>query len=67
MIDVYKPASGVGALAIANAMASGSATIPIVTPAPKSRANRLPSWPCSPSSRRGRMAKEGSFTLVMER
>lgn len=39
MMAVYSPRSGVRPLAIANAMASGSATMPTMTPAVRSRAN----------------------------
>jgi hypothetical protein len=37
MIAVHSPASGLSPLAIAKAMASGSATMPTVAPAPTSR------------------------------
>jgi len=37
MMAVHNPASGLRPLAIANAMASGNATMPTVAPAPKSR------------------------------
>ena len=41
MMAVHSPASGLRPLAIANAMASGSATMPTVTPAPTSASQRL--------------------------
>ena len=39
MTAVYRPRSGVTPLAMAKAMASGSATMPTMTPAPTSAAN----------------------------
>ena len=39
MIAVQRPASGLRPLAMAKAMASGSATMPTVAPAPTSRAS----------------------------
>ncbi|EWS64012.1 hypothetical protein Y695_02749 [Hydrogenophaga sp. T4] len=36
MMAVHRPASGLSPLAMANAMASGSATMPTVAPAPMS-------------------------------
>ena len=39
MMAVYNPRSGVTPLAIANAMANGRATMPTMTPAPKSATN----------------------------
>ena len=40
MIAVHMPASGLRPEAIAKAIASGSATMPTVTPAPRSRRKR---------------------------
>ena len=39
MIAVYRPRSGVTPLAMANAIASGSATTPTITPAVRSEVN----------------------------
>ena len=43
MIAVNRPCSGLTPEAIANAIASGSATTPTVTPAPRSATKRVPS------------------------
>ena len=40
MMAVHNPASGLRPLAMANAMASGSATMPTVMPAPRSANQR---------------------------
>src|SRR5574343_48322 len=50
---VTRPASGLTPEAIAKAMASGRATTPTVTPAPRSARKRRRSWPGRVSSRRG--------------
>ena len=47
MMAVNSPRSGLTPLAIANAMASGSATIPTMMPAPRSEKNCSRVWPPS--------------------